>query len=427
MANQFRTYYGEYSLKHWIRMILSGEIALPPYQRHFVWNPEMVFKLLNNISKDLFVPPVILSSFSGDKKDKPTTYVLDGQQRLSAILITFLGLYPQKFDEFKSELANEENLNSETETFDDEERDKFLIWNFQEIQELYKEQGISTPDDLRIALEKSKKYIKINANIRNNLKDKEKLSEETLSEFLSLQIDDDFLTSHYLGFSYIRPLVSNPDMEKNMFSSIFRTINISSIKLLPEESREALYWLRPEIVEFLNPSQFKDIKVNKTKMDFARSLAFVAEAHNYLQNLDYNPETIKVALGYGRSRKFEEYFEKFAYSVIDNKRSNTFGKFNEIFTKYKEDIDRLYTVYKGLDFPLEFNGLVELDYYMFGLLYWVLFKKCSLDLSKKEELKRKLNEKIVLHKEEYRSTRLLGSIRRRLKDSIDLYEDFLEN
>ena len=194
MANQFRTYYGEYSLKHWIRMILSGEIALPPYQRHFVWNPEMVFKLLNNISKDLFVPPVILSSFSGDKKDKPTTYVLDGQQRLSAILITFLGLYPQKFDEFKSELANEENLNSETETFDDEERDKFLIWNFQEIQELYKEQGISTPDDLRIALEKSKKYIKINANIRNNLKDKEKLSEETLSEFLSLQIDDDFLT-----------------------------------------------------------------------------------------------------------------------------------------------------------------------------------------------------------------------------------------
>ena len=195
MANQFRTYYGEYSLKHWIRMILSGEIALPPYQRHFVWNPEMVFKLLNNISKDLFVPPVILSSFSGDKKNKPTTYVLDGQQRLSAILITFLGLYPQKFDEFKSELANEENLNSETETFDDEERDKFLIWNFQEIQELYKEQGIGTPDDLRIALEKSKKYIKINANIRNNLKDKEKLSEETLSEFLLLQIDDDFVTS----------------------------------------------------------------------------------------------------------------------------------------------------------------------------------------------------------------------------------------
>ena len=31
-----RTYYGEYSLKHWIDLMLNGNIVLPEYQRSFV-------------------------------------------------------------------------------------------------------------------------------------------------------------------------------------------------------------------------------------------------------------------------------------------------------------------------------------------------------------------------------------------------------
>lgn len=32
-----KVYYGEYTLKHWIKLMLSGNIVLPEYQRHFVW------------------------------------------------------------------------------------------------------------------------------------------------------------------------------------------------------------------------------------------------------------------------------------------------------------------------------------------------------------------------------------------------------
>lgn len=32
-----KVYYGEYSLKHWIDLILSKNIELPEYQRYFVW------------------------------------------------------------------------------------------------------------------------------------------------------------------------------------------------------------------------------------------------------------------------------------------------------------------------------------------------------------------------------------------------------
>lgn len=33
-----KVYYGEYTLKHWIRLMLKEEIVLPEYQRHFVWS-----------------------------------------------------------------------------------------------------------------------------------------------------------------------------------------------------------------------------------------------------------------------------------------------------------------------------------------------------------------------------------------------------
>lgn len=33
---KFITFYGEYSLQHWIELILSNEITLPNFQRYFV-------------------------------------------------------------------------------------------------------------------------------------------------------------------------------------------------------------------------------------------------------------------------------------------------------------------------------------------------------------------------------------------------------
>lgn len=33
-----KVYYGEYSLDHWIKLILKKDIVLPDYQRNFTWS-----------------------------------------------------------------------------------------------------------------------------------------------------------------------------------------------------------------------------------------------------------------------------------------------------------------------------------------------------------------------------------------------------
>ena len=57
-----RTYYGEYTLKHWIDLILSGNIVLPDYQRSFAWSEEKVQRFILSLRKGDYVPPVIIAA-----------------------------------------------------------------------------------------------------------------------------------------------------------------------------------------------------------------------------------------------------------------------------------------------------------------------------------------------------------------------------
>lgn len=90
-----RNFYGEYSLEQWINFVLTKEIILPDYQRAFVWEKEDVEDLIDSLKNGLFVPPITIGNYGGK-----TNYILDGQQRLSAILIAYIGLFPDR-DKFK--------------------------------------------------------------------------------------------------------------------------------------------------------------------------------------------------------------------------------------------------------------------------------------------------------------------------------------
>jgi hypothetical protein len=426
MAKKFITYYGEYSLKHWIRMILCGEITLPPYQRYFVWSPDKVLRLIENINNDLFIPPVIISSFSGDQNDKEANYILDGQQRLSAVLIASLGYFPAKFDTFISDLINEDSVTAEG-TYDEEISITPIKWDLKILQDLYQQKKLLGLDALKEELKNDARYIKIDKDFSASFKDPQKVSANALDTYLKTTFNDDFLDNHYLGFSYIKPVVSDARAEKNMFSSIFRNINISSVPLLPEESRAALYWLKPDVVSFLDADFSKTIKVNNKKMDFARSLAYVAEAYMMLEKTPTHlPPILKVAMGYGRTRRFEDYIEKYVYNVTQNKYSNTFGNFQELFPNCMQSLNHLKEEFTTLSLPKNYQGLVELDFYLFGLLYWVLFKGKCISTSINDELKKKLDKAIKNHKKEYPSVAQLGALRARLTSSIKLYKKFVE-
>ena len=80
-----KVYYGEYSLRHWIDLILSGNITLPEYQRSFVWKEDAVKDFLNALKHKEFIPPIILGNFQ-----EKNNYIIDGQQRLSSLFLGYI-------------------------------------------------------------------------------------------------------------------------------------------------------------------------------------------------------------------------------------------------------------------------------------------------------------------------------------------------
>ncbi|HEM3557848.1 TPA: DUF262 domain-containing protein, partial [Streptococcus suis] len=75
-----KVYYGEYTLEHWLKLILSGEIVLPEYQRAYVWKREQVEKLVDTFNNKEFVPPVTIGAYQTESSQ--FNIILDGQQRL---------------------------------------------------------------------------------------------------------------------------------------------------------------------------------------------------------------------------------------------------------------------------------------------------------------------------------------------------------
>jgi len=89
-----RVEYGQYSLAHWVKMLLSGEITRAPCQREFVWLESRGNILIESFSRKLFIPPVTIihcPDFEGDPQINKN-FILDGQQRLTSIPLYALNI-----------------------------------------------------------------------------------------------------------------------------------------------------------------------------------------------------------------------------------------------------------------------------------------------------------------------------------------------
>jgi uncharacterized protein with ParB-like and HNH nuclease domain len=87
-----------------LNRIEEGDIKIPAFQRGFVWNQDQVLELIDSIYNDYPIGSILLwnslerlnstRNIGGflipDREPQyPVNYVLDGQQRLSAIYATF--------------------------------------------------------------------------------------------------------------------------------------------------------------------------------------------------------------------------------------------------------------------------------------------------------------------------------------------------
>ena len=385
-----KVYYGEYTLRHWINLILKKNIILPDYQRYFVWDQNKTKELIKAFKEKQFIPPVTIGSFKNEKES--INLILDGQQRLTSILLAYIGIFPNKISSQKQLKLMDENDN----LIEDEGINNILEWNF---NELFK--NGSTKEEI-----------------------KENLSYENYIKF-DFNVDKDFFDNNFLGFSYLVPLVANDKEQQKFYSKVFRSINIQGESLLALESRAALYYLDKDLEDYFIPKFIEKIYVNDSKVDFVRYLALLSQ---------YKKDKTADELGKRFAAKMEKYYEEYIYFTVGEEDSNIFIKYSELFKdkkEYKKMYINLKESLKELELFKKYSSIIDVDITLFGLIYFIVFEKKEIDYTKKESIFKEINKEIEKIRREdtkhVKNPAAFKYLRYRVKRSIEIYARYVKN
>lgn len=328
-----KVYYGEYSLKHWIELLLKKDLELPPYQRSFVWSEAQVKEFVNGLKGEIFVPPVTIGVCNKDGVNH--NLILDGQQRLSSILLAYFGVYPKK-DAFPRN-ENERIMADGVAEEDNEPDIEYINWSLR----IFADKG-PTIQGVRSSVLIPQQYNNVN-----------------------YEITDDFFENKYLPFSFIIPNVDNEAEQHEFYSSVFRNINILGTPLNPIESRQSLYFLKSELQSFFDPECCRSLKIElvgkNQAYDFVRTMAILSQ---YKIDGRFN----RLAQGY--KPKMEKYYEEYIYAVVNDKNNGMFVQFSTIFPdkNFAPRIALLNDALNELRYnQLHFRSIIDSDVYMFGL------------------------------------------------------------
>ena len=390
-----RVYYGEYSLKHWIDLILKENIVLPWYQRSFVWDKGQIENLIKTLDNNQFIPPIIIGAVR--KNGEWENYILDGQQRLTSILFAKFNKYIDT-KEYISQKPNTEIVQiaddlSDTEDDVIDEKIKMINWSFSEI-------------------------------IKNKQIDSNELDNPFYKKLLENNKDEKWFREHFLGFAYIKPSNNvNDEDQSKFYSDIFRNINIGGTKLTRLETRKSLYFLKEDLKNFFVPEFLNSIKIETSSkesglIDFIKYLSILSQ---YIGN---NSTLLKYG---GRDwEKNENYYQKYIMAVVDNNSHNEL-RFDVSYPTIPFNnvrIENLKNKISQFEIPKSFTSIIEMDMYFFGLVNEIVFLDNQLDERKKEDLKNELNTKInelretENHKDNPHSLKYLKS---RISASLDIY------
>ena len=384
-----KVYYGEYTLRHWINLILKKNIILPDYQRYFVWDQNKAKELIKAFKEKQFIPPVTIGSFKSEKES--INLILDGQQRLTSILLAYIGYFPNKIINQKELKFMDENDN----LIEDEGINNILEWNFNELLK-----NGSTKEEI-----------------------KENLSYENYIKF-DFNVGKDFFDSNFLGFSYLVPLLANDKEQQKFYSKVFRSINIQGESLLALESRAALYYLDKDLEDYFIPNFIEKIYVNDSKVDFVRYLALLSQ---------YKKDKTADELGKRFAGKMEKYYEEYIYFTVGEEDSNIFIKYSEVF-KDKKEYEKMYInlkeSLKKLELLKKYGSIIDVDITLFGLIYFIVFEKKEIDYSKKESIIKEINKEIEKIKREdtkhVKNPAAFKYLRYRVRRSIEIYERYIK-
>lgn len=413
-----KVYYGEYTLRHWIDLMVSKNITLPEYQRHFVWDESDLRRLLDSLKSGQFVMPVTIAHYNDNVSAK--NLILDGQQRLTSILLAYLGYMPIKERFF----ATEDDL-----AIGDDSREEAIgtpmAWTYKCLLDANSQEN--TIPIIQKRLQTDSRYSSLNIKFDGNI--------------------EDFYDNTYLGFSFVIPENGSSTETLNYFSTLFRHMNYFGKKLSALESRRSLYYMNIDYKNYFEGKLENDNDVlcgimlleNKIpkKIDFVRYLSMLSQ---YVVSKNIN----KVMVGYSAYSSRESYFADYVAYIVkleqDDRRdkfdgfemANTFPN-NDWKTRFV-DVKSFIEKHKkqlGLDEKLNaFTSWIDTDYWLFGLLYFMVFEgKRIVKVNELiDEVSKEIKDKRSLPPaDDYlKNPNRLGNLRDRMKNSITIYEKYTE-
>ena len=430
-----RVYYGEYSLKNWINLMLTRNIDLPEYQRHFVWQVRDIKRLIKSLKDKQFVQPVTIALYNvgGQKRN----LILDGQQRLTSILLAYIGYIPDRKKFLEGCIDSHMLAGEDDSALDDSEKElskrNAILWKF---NELLADQN--RKEDIIERISNDERYVKLNDR-----------------EFTDLS--DIFFENTYIGFSYIVPESTELTDVQDAFSKLFRNINYFGKKLDALESRKSLYFQNMDLVKYFDGKTddgsdvLCGIKIMENlqpyNIDFVRYLSILSQ---YFAN---NEDKNKVLVGYSAFSSRESYYADYVSYILgqgldeQESRPEKFINFDftstfptncwrERFEILRQTIERIKTNI-GLNERDSFKTWIDADYWLFGLIYHILFKnrtlKASLSREKREGGTTTLQEEIMNmirakqgDNNYVRNTNRLGNLRERLSESCEIYNKYVQ-
>lgn len=389
-----KVYYGEYTLKYWIELLLKKDLELPPYQRSFVWTEEQVKGFIKGIAEDGFVPPVTIGvcNFNGSNHN----LILDGQQRLSSLLLAYFKAYPQK-DAFRRGVDDLDLADGAAEEEADEPAVEYINWS------------------LRMFADKGP----VEQDVRDSI------TEAQYNKNVDYGVTPDFFDTKFIPFSFIIPNADDEAEQHEFYSTVFRNINILGTPLEAIESRRSLYFLKSEFKNFFDPECCRGYKIelvgkNQT-FDFVRAMALLSQ---YKKELRFN----RLAQSY--KPRMEKYYEEYIYSVVKDSADSMFAQFSSYIPNkdFTPRIAKLQAALQGLEYnQLHFTSIIDADVYMLGLIYVTVVEGKDVDLARKDDLKNALVRKVASFKRDEghkNSPSLLKHMRSRVEYSVNIFKRY---
>ena len=414
-----RVCYGEYSLRHWLRLLLNGNIVLPEYQRSFVWREKDMRRLLKSFIDKQFVQPITLALF--DTKDgRPTAnLIIDGQQRLTTILLSYLEYIPD-LDKFN---VDEGVATGDDSSVDDDENSGTKVpveWTFKRL--LSKDQKENEKGEIQKRMVEDGRYY----------------------EFKDLNLPKDFFDTTFLGFSYIVPESNDKAVIQNSYTQLFRNINYFGTRLSVMESRRSLYYMKSQYQRYFEGLLEDDSdvlcgiklieKLNPTKIDFVRYLSTLSQ-YKVLGSSD------KVLRWYSAYSSRESFYGDYVSSIVGVEQEDNETKFDgfDFDTVFPDDCwKQRFEVLRdainalkpnlGLNKDNAFTSWIDADYWLFGLIYYLVFEGKTLkpDTS---GMVTELSQIIKAKRDDKNYSKTpnrLGNLRERMKESIEIVKKYVQ-